>query len=53
MKSELSSQMTIILAIEVEYLSKSEIEDRIKELLWNYRQIFIPGIENDKVDAED
>ncbi|KAH8812284.1 hypothetical protein F5884DRAFT_784973 [Xylogone sp. PMI_703] len=41
------------ITIEVEYLSSSEIEDLIKELLWNYRQIFLPGIEEDKVDLKD
>jgi hypothetical protein len=41
------------ITIEVEYLSQSEIEDLIKELLWNYRQIFLPEIEEDKVDPKD
>ncbi|KAH8744019.1 hypothetical protein F5882DRAFT_455086 [Hyaloscypha sp. PMI_1271] len=41
------------ITIEVEYLSKSEIEDLIKELLWNYRQIFLPEVEEDKVDPKD
>jgi hypothetical protein len=41
------------ITVEVEYLSTSEIEDLIKELLWNYRQIFLPEIEEDKVDAKD
>jgi hypothetical protein len=41
------------ITIEVEYLSRSEIEDLIKELLWNYRQIFLPEVEEDKVDPKD
>lgn len=44
---------TAPITIEVEYLSESEIEDLIKELLWNYRQIFLPEVEEDKVDAKD
>ncbi|KAH8649442.1 hypothetical protein BGZ60DRAFT_534676 [Tricladium varicosporioides] len=44
---------TAPITIEVEYLSKSEIEDLIKELLWNYRQIFLPEVEEDTVDAKD
>ncbi|KAE9366257.1 hypothetical protein N431DRAFT_419424 [Stipitochalara longipes BDJ] len=41
------------ITIEVEYLSGLEIEDLIKELLWNYRQIYLPDIEEDKVDPKD
>lgn len=37
----------------MEYLSRSEIEDLIKELLWNYRQISLPEVEEDKVDPRD
>lgn len=44
---------TAPITIEVEYLSKSEIEDLIKELLWNYRQIFLPEVEEDTVDPKD
>jgi hypothetical protein len=44
---------TAPITIEAEYLSKSEIEDLIKELLWNYRQILLPEIEEDKVDGKD
>ena len=39
--------------IEVEYLSDPEIEDLIKELLWKYRQLYLPDIEDDSVDAKD
>ncbi|KAN0095627.1 hypothetical protein V8E51_016338 [Hyaloscypha variabilis] len=41
------------ITIEVEYLSPSEIEDLLKELLWNFRQIFLPEVEEDKVDPKD
>ncbi|RDW73267.1 hypothetical protein BP6252_07174 [Coleophoma cylindrospora] len=41
------------ITIEVEYFSKSEIEEVVKELLWNYRQIFLPDMENDEVDAKE
>ncbi|KAH6678502.1 hypothetical protein B0J14DRAFT_582898 [Halenospora varia] len=44
---------TAPITIEVEYLSKPEIEDLIKELLWNYRQMFLPEVEEDKVDAKE
>jgi hypothetical protein len=39
--------------IEVEYLSASEIEDVIKELLWSYRQLYLPGVESNDTSAED
>jgi hypothetical protein len=41
------------ITIEVEYLSMPEIEELIKELLWNYRQVLLPGIEDDGVSAKD
>lgn len=44
---------TAPITIEVEYLSNTEIEDLIKELLWKYRQLFLPEIESDEVDAKD
>jgi len=44
---------TAPITVEVEYLSNSEIEGLIKELLWNYRQIFLPGVEEDRVDPKD
>ena len=37
------------ITIEVDYLSKSEIEELIRELVWNYRQLFLPGIEENTV----
>jgi hypothetical protein len=44
---------TAPITIEVEYLSSSEIEELIKELVWNYRQLFLPEVEADSVDARD
>lgn len=41
------------ITIEVEYLSEREIDDLIKEQLWNYKQIFLPGMEDNTVDSED
>jgi hypothetical protein len=34
-------------------LSSSEVAELIKELVWNYRQLFLPEVEEDKVDAKD
>lgn len=34
-------------------MTESEIEDSIKELLWNYRKLYLPEIERDKIDARD
>lgn len=33
--------------IEVEYLSEAEIEEIVKELLWDYRQLYLPGVEQE------
>jgi hypothetical protein len=41
------------ITIEVEYLSPPEIESLIKELLWNYRQMYLPNIEDDGINAQD
>lgn len=35
----------------MDYLSANEIEKLIKELVWNYRQAFIPETEKDEVSA--
>ncbi|KFY44996.1 hypothetical protein V494_01204 [Pseudogymnoascus sp. VKM F-4513 (FW-928)] len=37
------------ITIEVEYLSMDEIEDLIKELVWNYRQMYLPSTEGDSI----
>lgn len=41
------------ISVEVERLSQSEIEELIKELVWNYRQMLLPAIESDEVSAEE
>ncbi|KAF2104448.1 hypothetical protein NA57DRAFT_70653 [Rhizodiscina lignyota] len=33
--------------IEVEYLSESNIEETVKELLWSYSQLYLPEVEQD------
>ncbi|KAL1878541.1 hypothetical protein VTK73DRAFT_7882 [Phialemonium thermophilum] len=30
--------------VEVEYLSAGEIEEHIRELLWSYRRLYLPGV---------
>ena len=37
--------------IEVEYLTRPEIEETIKELLWNFRRINLPDVERETVSA--
>ncbi|RYP86399.1 hypothetical protein DL770_004904 [Monosporascus sp. CRB-9-2] len=39
--------------IEVEYLAKDEIAEMVRELLWSYRQLFLPGVESDATSAAD
>jgi hypothetical protein len=43
---------TAPITIEVEHLSPSEIEEVVGELLWNYRQPYLPGVQDD-ASAED
>ncbi|GAB1312304.1 Dynamin N-terminal domain-containing protein [Madurella fahalii] len=42
-----------LIAIEVEHLSAAAIEEVIKELLWSYRQLYLPGVEGEGTSAED
>ncbi|KAK3306258.1 uncharacterized protein B0T15DRAFT_396538 [Chaetomium strumarium] len=44
---------TAPITIEVEHLSGSATEDVIKELLWSYRQLYLPGVEDEGTSAED
>ncbi|KAI1057394.1 hypothetical protein LB507_011543 [Fusarium sp. FIESC RH6] len=44
---------TAPITIEVEYLSTSEIRDLIKELLWSYRQLFLPSVESEETSEQD
>ncbi len=41
------------ITIEVEYLSASEIETVVKELLWSYRRLYLPDVESDETSAQD
>ncbi|CAG7563209.1 unnamed protein product, partial [Fusarium equiseti] len=41
------------ITIEVEYLSPSEIRDLIQELLWSYRQLFLPSVESEETSEQD
>ncbi|RYP61155.1 hypothetical protein DL769_007837 [Monosporascus sp. CRB-8-3] len=41
------------IAIEVEYLPKADIAEMVRELLWSYRQLFLPGVESDNTPAAD
>ncbi|KAH7193897.1 uncharacterized protein B0J16DRAFT_395906 [Fusarium flagelliforme] len=41
------------ITIEVEYLSAFEIRDLIKELLWSYRQLFLPSVESEETSEQD
>ncbi|RYP68754.1 hypothetical protein DL771_006484 [Monosporascus sp. 5C6A] len=39
--------------IEAEYLAKDEIAEMVRELLWSYRQLYLPGVESDTTSAAD
>ncbi|KAJ4256900.1 hypothetical protein NW762_008996 [Fusarium torreyae] len=41
------------ITIEVEYLSASEIRELIQELLWSYRQLFLPSVESSETSEQD
>ncbi|KAM0295276.1 hypothetical protein ACHAPM_010801 [Fusarium culmorum] len=41
------------ITIDVEYLSALEIRELIKELLWSYRQLFLPGVESNETSEQD
>lgn len=43
---------TGLITIEVEHLSTSAIEEVIGELLWNYRQLYLPGVEEEGPSAD-
>ena len=34
-------------------MSASEIETVLKELVWSYRQLYLPGVESDETSAQD
>ncbi|RGP63207.1 hypothetical protein FSPOR_8789 [Fusarium sporotrichioides] len=41
------------ITIDVEYLSALEIRELIKELLWSYRQLFLPMVESNETSEQD
>ena len=43
---------TAPITIEVDRLSQPEIEDQIRELLWSYRQLYLPDLEANADQAE-
>ena len=42
---------TAPITLEVEHLSQTEIAELIKELVWNYRKLYLPGVESDQTTA--
>ena len=42
-----TAEHTAPITVEVEYLSKAEIAEMVKELVWSYRQLFLPGVESE------
>lgn len=34
-------------------MSEQEIDNLVKELVWNYRRLYLPGLENETMSAED
>ena len=40
------------ITIQVEYLSGSEVEELMKELVWSYRQLYLPDVEQDASSEE-
>lgn len=42
-----ASHHTAPFTIEVEYLEDEEIEEVVRELLWDYRQLYLPGAEQE------
>ena len=48
-----SAEHSAPITVEVEHLSSSEIDELIKELVWNYRKLYLPGVEDDTVSAEE
>lgn len=41
------------ITIEVEYLSASGMKELVTELLWSYRQLYLPGVESDETSEQD
>lgn len=41
------------ITIEVEYLSSTGIEDLLRELLWSYRQLYLPLVESNETSEKE
>jgi hypothetical protein len=48
-----TAEHTAPITVEAEHLSQVEIEDLVKELVWNYRKLYLPRAEEDKVSSEE
>ena len=48
-----SSEHTAPITVEVEHLSPPEIDELIKELVWNYRKLYLPGVEDETIPEEE
>ena len=44
---------TAPITIEAEYLSSTGIEDLVRELLWSYRQLYLPLVESNETTEQD
>ncbi|CAG9951905.1 unnamed protein product [Clonostachys rosea f. rosea IK726] len=41
------------ITLEVEYMSKYEMEEVLSELLWSYRQLYLPNVQSNKTSNKD
>jgi hypothetical protein len=48
-----TAQHTAPITVEVERLSQAGIKELIKELVWNYRQLYLPAVEENEVTVEE
>jgi hypothetical protein len=48
-----TSSHTAPITVEVERLSQSGIEELVRELVWNYRQMLLPAVESNEVTPEE
>ena len=48
-----TSEHVAPISIEVEYLTSSEIGEHIRELVWSFRKLYLPGAEDNTISAED
>jgi hypothetical protein len=50
---QMTTQHTAPITVEVERLSQSGIEELVRELVWNYRQMLLPDVESNEVTPEE